>query len=323
MATAAPPLRRRKTIEEALAVSEEPEFRLKREVGALDVVVLGVGVIIGAGIFVLTGVAAATEAGPAIMLSFVLAAIVCAVAALCYTELAAMGPAAGSAYTFSYVTLGEFIAFIIGWDLVLEFTVGASAVSIGFAAYVNATLDQIFGFTLPTAITAPPSEGGVVNVFGILLVLTLVYVLVRGIRITAQVNTAITAATIAVLALVIAVGASEVDPANWSPFFPFGFTGVIGGAALVFFAFIVVAAGILLLRRTEPDRDRPFRTPLVPLVPIAAIILSFVLAATLDPLTWLRFLAWMALGLVVYYFYARKRSTVGLARDAARQPRGS
>ena len=238
MAVAAPPLRRRKTIEEALSVAEEPEFRLKREVNALDVVVFGVGVIIGAGIFVLTGVAAATEAGPAIMLSFVLAAVVCAVAALCYTELAAMVPAAGSAYTFSYVTLGELIAFIIGWDLVLEFTVGAAAVSIGFSAYLNATLDQIFGFTLPTAITAPPGEGGVVNVFGILLVLLLVYVLVRGIRITAQVNAVITVATIAVLLLVIAVGATEIDAGNWSPFFPFGVSGILGGAALVFFAFI-------------------------------------------------------------------------------------
>lgn len=127
------PLRRRKTVEEALAATEEDAFSLRREVGALDLVVFGVGVIIGAGIFVLTGVAAATEAGPAITLSFVLAGLVCVLAALCYAEFATMVPVAGSAYTFSYVTLGEFVAFVIGWDLVLEFTVGAAAVAIGWA----------------------------------------------------------------------------------------------------------------------------------------------------------------------------------------------
>ena len=151
---------RRKTIEESLETTEEEGFRLKRELSALDVLVLGVGVIIGAGIFVLTGVAAATEAGPAIMLSFVLAGVVCALAALCYAEFASMVPVAGSAYTYSYATLGELVAFIIGWDLVLEFTVGAAAVAVGWSGYLNATLDQIFGITLPEADPVRPSEGG-------------------------------------------------------------------------------------------------------------------------------------------------------------------
>jgi APA family basic amino acid/polyamine antiporter len=135
----------RKTVEESLASTEIEGSQLKKELGALDIVVLGVGVIIGAGIFVLTGVAAATEAGPAISLSFVFAAIVCALAALCYAEFASMVPVAGSAYTYSYATLGQLIAFIIGWDLFLEFTVGAAAVAIGWAGQLNATLDQVFG----------------------------------------------------------------------------------------------------------------------------------------------------------------------------------
>jgi APA family basic amino acid/polyamine antiporter len=122
------------------------------------VLVLGVGVIIGAGIFVLTGQAAATEAGPAIMLSFVLAGAICALAAICYSEFASMVPVAGSAYTFSYVTLGELVAFVIGWDLALEFTVGAAAVAVGWSAYLNSTLDQIFGVTLPSELSARPAR---------------------------------------------------------------------------------------------------------------------------------------------------------------------
>jgi basic amino acid/polyamine antiporter, APA family len=459
------PFGRRKTVDEAVATTEEESFRLKKDVGALDVLVLGVGVIIGTGVFVLTGVAAATEAGPGIVLSFVLAAVVCAFAALCYAELAAMVPVAGSAYTFSYVTLGEFIAFVIGWDLVLEFTVGASAVAIGWAGYLNATLDQIFGFTLPTAITAPPGDGGVVNIFGILLVAALALLLIRGIRMTAKVNAIFVAITIGVLLLVVAVGGLEASSANWTPFLPFGWDGIVGGAALVFFAFIgfdivattaeecrkpqrdmpigilgslaittllyvavaavitgmvtykalnseapladafeevgrpwaaalvyagalvaltntalilmlgqsrvafamardrllpkglgetnaehgtphritlltavfvailagltpidvvaelvnigtlfafaLVAAGVLLLRRTDPDRERPFRTPFVPVVPIVAIGLAAWLVTSLEPVTWLRFGGWMLLGLVVYAVYSRRRSVVG------------
>ncbi|MDQ3937590.1 MAG: amino acid permease, partial [Chloroflexota bacterium] len=258
MATAGGVLGPRKTVEECIETSEIEGFRLKRELGALDIVVFGVGVIIGAGIFVLTGVAAATEAGPAVALSFVFAAVVCAFAALCYAEFASMVPVAGSAYTYSYATLGQFIAFIIGWDLFLEFTVGAAAVAIGWSGQLNATLDQIFGITLPQAITAPPSEGGVVNLLGMLLVLALTYLLVRGIRISSRANIVMVVVTIAVLLLIIAVGSTEVSTANWEPFFPFGLAGVVGGAALVFFAFIgfdIVATTAEEAR--EPQRDMP------------------------------------------------------------------
>jgi len=258
MAVAGGVLGPRKTVEECLETTEIEEFRLKKELGALDIVIFGIGVIIGAGIFVLTGVAAATEAGPAIALSFIFAAIVCAFAALCYAEFASMVPVAGSAYTYSYATLGQFIAFIIGWDLFLEFTVGAAAVAIGWSGQLNATLDQIFGVTLPDAITAPPAEGGVVNVLGMLLVLALTYLLVRGIRISSRANIVMVIVTIAVLLLIIAVGATEVSTSNWDPFFPFGAGGIIGGAALVFFAFIgfdIVATTAEEARK--PQRDMP------------------------------------------------------------------
>jgi basic amino acid/polyamine antiporter, APA family len=250
---------RRKTIEESLETAEEEGFRLKRELSALDVLVLGVGVIIGAGIFVLTGQAAATEAGPAIMVSFVLAGVICALAALCYSEFASMVPVAGSAYTFSYVTLGELVAFIIGWDLALEFTVGAAAVAVGWSAYLNATLDQIFGVTLPDWLSGPPSaEGGLINLPAIAIVLAMAYLLVRGIRITAKANIVIVIITLAVLLIVIAVGGPEVDTGNWSPFTPFGWSGVVSGAAVVFFAYVGFDIVATTAEETRnPQRDMP------------------------------------------------------------------
>jgi APA family basic amino acid/polyamine antiporter len=457
----------RKTIDECLASTELETHKLRRNLGTTDVVVLGVGAMIGAGIFVLTGQAAAGEAGPAVTLSFVLAGVVCALAALCYAELAAMVPAAGSAYTYTFATLGQLVAFIIGWDLVLEFTIGASAVAVGFAGYLNALLDQVAGVTLPDAITAPPGEGGTVNVFGIAIVLFVGYLLLRGIGMTAKATAAFVAATLAVLALVLVVGVTDVDAGNWDPYFPFGWSGVVGGAALVFFAYIgfdivattaeetknparsmpigilaslaivtviyvavcavltglapykelggdapiaeafkglgrdwvaaivyvgalaatlktvmllmlgqtrvafamcrdgllperfgrtherfgtphkitlittlvvaamagfvplstlaelvnigtlfafmLVAGGVLYLRATDPERERPFRTPLSPWLPCLAIAGCLYLAGTLPTDTWLRFVVWMVLGLVVYVFYARRSSVVGNA----------
>ena len=221
--------------------------------------VFGVGVIVGAGIFVLTGQAAATEAGPAITLSFVVAAIVCALAGLCYAEFASMVPVAGSAYTFSYVTLGEVLAFAIGWDLVLEFTLGAATVAVGWAGYINSLLDQLLGFTLPESITAPPGDGGTVNLFGAVLVAALTAVLMRGIKLSSRINIAIVIVTIASLLVVIVAGAVEVDTSNWSPYFPFGVVGgVLGGAALVFFAFIGFDIVATAAEETkEPQRDMP------------------------------------------------------------------
>ena len=268
---------RRKDVDEAIAGADEEGFKLKRELGALDVTVLGIGVIIGAGIFVLTGQAAAEEAGPGIALSFVLAGVICVFAALCYAEFAAMVPVAGSAYTFSYATLGELVAFVIGWDLALEFIVGASAVSVGWSAYLNATLDQIFGVTLPASISGPPSaEGGFINLPAIAIVALVAFLLIRGIRITAKANIVITAIIVAVVLLVIVVGGTEVDQDNWSPFLPFGWDGIVGGAAVVFFAYI----GFDIVATTAEETRNPQRDmPIGIIASLAVVTVLYVLVA--------------------------------------------
>src|ERR671939_1455280 len=165
---------RTKSVEQSIRDTEEPEFQLRKALGPIDLTVFGIGVIIGTGLFVLTGVAAANFAGPAISLSYVLSGIACALAALCYAEFASTVPVAGSAYTFSYASLGEFIAWIIGWDLILEFIVGASAVSVGWSGYFGKILKSFFGITLPDTITKAPGAGGVANLpaAGIALLLT-------------------------------------------------------------------------------------------------------------------------------------------------------
>src|SRR5919201_252756 len=152
-----------KTPEQSIRDAESPEFRLRRVLRAVDLLGIGIGAIIGTGIFVLTGVAAATDAGPAIAISFVLSGIACALAALCYAEFASVVPVAGSAYTFSYASLGELLAWIIGWDLILEFIIGAAAVSLGWSQYFSALLGTA-GVTLPGWLTAAPGAGGVANI---------------------------------------------------------------------------------------------------------------------------------------------------------------
>jgi len=266
----------RKTIDETLASTELKTHKLRRNLGTFDVVVLGVGAMVGAGIFVLTGQAAATEAGPSITLSFALAGIVCALSALCYAELAAMVPAAGSAYTYTYATVGQLVAFIIGWDLVLEFTIGASAVAVGFAGYLNALRNQVFGVTLPDAITAPPGDGGSVNIFAIGIVLFVGLLLIRGIGMTAKATITFVAVTILVLLLVLAVGVTEVDSGNWDPYFPFGFSGVVGGAALVFFAYI----GFDIVATTAEECKKPSRTlPIAILGSLGIVTLLYILVS--------------------------------------------
>ena len=461
----------RKTIDETLQATEVEGSRLKRDLGALDVLVLGIGVIIGAGIFVLVGEGAGL-AGPGVVGSFALAAVVCGLAALCYAEFAAMVPAAGSAYTYAYATIGQLVAFIIGWDLVLEFTIGAAAVAVGFAGYLNSFLDQLFGASLPDAIAAPPGDGGSFNLFAVAVVLLVGYLLVRGIRISAKVNIYMVVLTVLVLLVVIAVGATEVDTGNWSPFFPEGWGGVREAAAIIFFAYIgfdivattaeetknpqrdmpigilgslaivtvlymavaaiitgmvpvkeltaeapvadafkdkgkdwvsafiyvgalvailntvmilmlgqsrvffamardrllpgrlaqvhprfgtphiitlitmvvvailaafvplselaklvsigtlfaffLVSLGVLLLRISDPDRERPFRTPLIYVTAPLTMIGCIYLATDLSGATWWRFAVWMVLGLVVYVVYSMRSSAVGSARNPSR-----
>ena len=495
---------RTKSVEQSIRDTEEPEFQLRKALGPLDLTVFGIGVIIGTGLFVLTGKAAANFAGPAVALSFVFSGIACALAALCYAEFASTVPVAGSAYTFSYASLGEFIAWIIGWDLILEFIVGASAVSVGWSGYFGKILQSFFGITLPDAITKAPAAGGILNVPAAGIALLLTAILVIGIRTSSSVNFAITSIKLLVVLAFIVIGIFLINPANWSPFVPpagspvgtvgegggpsllqvltgaqqqsFGFGGIITAAAVVFFAyigfdvvattseearnpqrdlpigiiaslaictvlyvvvsllltamvpynqlngdapladalskagqsflagmisvgilagltsvimilmlgqsrvafamsrdnllplffarihprfrtpyritiltgavvalmaafvdlgslaeltnigtlfaFVLVSIGVIVLRRTAPNLRRAFRTPLVPIVPILATLACLYLMISLPVFTWLRFVVWMVLGLIVYFLYSMRSSRLARregVEEAARE----
>src|SRR4051812_22141532 len=189
---------------EALTERADDESGLKRAVGALDLTALGIGAIIGTGIFVIIGEAIG-DSGPAIVLSFVLAGVTCVFSALSYAELSSTIPVAGSAYTYSYATMGELIAWIIGWDLILEYGVSVAAVAVGWGQYLSDLLDSLFGITLPQAIAAPPGEGGTVNVPAAFLVLAVAALLIAGVRKSARANTVMVAVKLAILGLFIVV----------------------------------------------------------------------------------------------------------------------
>ncbi|HYZ83435.1 MAG TPA: amino acid permease [Bryobacteraceae bacterium] len=491
-------LLRCKNIDTLIAASDDPAKRLRKSLGPWSLTALGVGAVIGAGIFTITGTAAAGEtrtvnsilhapildlllqgvnttstigrpgAGPAISLSFILLAAVCSLAALCYAELASMIPIAGSAYTYAYATLGEIFAWIIGWDLILEYAVSNMAVAVGFSAYFNDILDSLFGFRLPEYLSQPPLVGGqltgaVFNLPALLIIMVLTYILVRGIRESAGANNIMVLVKVAAILIFVFGAAPAVNSANWHPFMPNGFPGVITGAAIVFFAYIgfdsvstaaeecrrpqrdlpfgiimtliictllyvsvslvltgianwqtlgnaapvanalrtlgydgvrrwvgvgaivgmisslmvfqygqariwyamsrdgllprvfsnvhpkfrtphistwvagfavglpagvwdigtfadlsnigtlfafcVVSAGVLVLRRQQPERPRGFRVPFSPFIPVASIACCFVLMMGLPLETWLRFFIWLGIGLVIYFLFGRKHST--------------
>jgi APA family basic amino acid/polyamine antiporter len=461
---------------------EEGAHTLKRSLGAMNLIMLGIGAIIGAGIFVLTGTAAANYAGPAVVLSFILAGLGCLFAGLCYAEFASMIPIAGSAYTYAYATLGEFVAWIIGWDLILEYLFGAATVAVGWSGYFVALLGKM-GLTFSTAFTTAPIRwveeirgfervpGGMLNVPAVVLVLLMTALLVVGIKESAGVNNIIVFIKVAIVFLVIGFGFMFVNSANWEPFIPpaegpgrFGWDGIVRGAGVVFFAyigfdavstaaqeaknpqrdmpigmlgslafctilyilmalvmtglahyteldvahpvsvalskagpglawlnvlvdigataglasvvlvmlmgqprifyamardgllpavfgkvhpkfqtpyvttiltgvvaaaiagifpiqilgelvsigtlfaFLVVSAGVLMLRYKRPELHRPFRTPLVPLVPILGILVCGYLMAGLPWATWERLIIWLVLGLIIYFVYGRRNS---------------
>src|SRR2546421_6495649 len=204
---------RTKTIEQSIADTEEPGHQLRRRLGPLDLTVFGVGVIIGTGIFVLTGKAAGVQAGPAVALSFVFAGIACGLAALCYAEFASTVPVAGSAYTFSYATLGELVAWIIGWDLVLELALGAATVSVGWSGYLNQLLGDL-GIPLPTSIAG---ETATINIPAIFIALAMTGVLMLGIKLSSRVTSVIVAIKLLIVLLVIVVGVFYVKAANYHP----------------------------------------------------------------------------------------------------------
>ncbi len=463
-----------KSLERIKTESEDSEHSLKRTLGPVNLVALGIGAIIGAGLFSLTGIAAAENAGPGVVLSFVVAAIGCAFAGMCYSEFATMIPIAGSAYTYAYATMGELLAWIIGWDLVLEYAVGAATVSVSWSSYVVKLL-HTFGITLPASLTNCPFDPtpGIINLPAVLIICAISLLLIVGIQESARVNGVIVMVKVAIVIIVIAVGFRYVNPANYHPFIPpntgtfgeFGLSGVMRAAAVVFFAFIgfdavstaaqearrpqrdmpigiigslavctilyvlfarvltgmvnykifkgdaspvatvirqfpsevlqitivvgiiagyssvilvmllgqsrvffsmsrdgllpkvfsdvhpklrtpwrcnlifmvfvslfsgflpisrlghmtsigtllafvIVCIGIMVMRRSRPDLPRPYRTPMVPLVPILGILVCCAMMASLDKDTWYRLVIWLVIGLTIYFTYGRHHSNL-------------
>ena len=260
---------------QAEASGETHEATLKRALTATNLVLLGIGAIIGAGIFVLTGTAAANYAGPAIVLSFILAGTGCLFAGLCYAEFASMIPIAGSAYTYSYATLGEFIAWIIGWDLVLEYLFGAATVSVGWSGYFVSFMRSI-GVTMPMEWTQAPfaysaaeglsRTGAVLNIPAIFLIAVLTALLVVGVKESAGFNNIVVAIKVAIIFLVIGFGFSFVNSDNWTPFIPpntgefgqYGWSGIVRGAGVIFFAYIGFdAVSTAAQEAKNPQRDMP------------------------------------------------------------------
>src|SRR5437764_3791437 len=277
-----------------LLAEEAGDQRLRRILGPVQLTALGVGAIIGTGIFILTGVAAHDRTGPALMLSFVLAGIACVFAALCYAEFASMVPVAGSAYTYAYATLGELFAWIIGWDLILEYAVGAATVAHGWSAHFQ-EFTPLFGFKVPDAVRTAPmnycvsagsgcpgqgffSTGSYVDLPAVLITFILTIVLVKGIKESATFNAAMVAIKLVIVFLVIGVGVFYINPANWHPFAPFGYTGIsffghtlfgetaqggeplgmIAGAAIIFFAYIGFdSVSVHSAESKNPARDVP------------------------------------------------------------------
>ncbi len=459
-----------------VAVEEDSGHVLKRCLSAWDLAFLGIGAIIGTGIFVLTGIAAATQSGPAVVLSFIIAGFACAFAALAYAELASSVGGCGSAYGYSYAAFGELIAWIIGWDLLLEYGISVAAVANGWSGYFNNALTAI-GMALPEMLTKAPKLGGVINLPASGIILVLMGLLVMGVKQSAQTNNAMVFVKLITIAVFIAVAVFNVNPANWHPFMPFGWfetlpdgktTGVLAGAAIVFFAyvgfdavstaaeeakdpqrdlpvgivaslafctviyivvsglltgvvsyrdlnvsspvahamtllgfnwasalistgviaglttvmlvlyygltriifamsrdgllspffskvhpktqtpvrvivlcgvvmaliagfmplgdlaelvnigtlaaFVLVCFGVLVLRITKPDLPRPFRTPFSPLFPVLGMLSCGALMGFLPALTWLRFIVWLALGLIVYFAYSMHHSKLAKAK---------
>lgn len=256
---------RRKPLNQLLEEASESEKGLKKTLSASGLVALGVGAIIGAGLFSITGIAAATNAGPAITISFLVAAFGCIFAGLCYAEFSSMIPVAGSAYTYSFATMGEFIAWIIGWDLVLEYAVGAATVSISWSRYLGKFLHG-YGIDLPDSFMLSPFEGGIINVPAVLIVMVMSLILMRGTKESAFVNGIIVLLKVSVVLIFIAVGWQYIRPENYHPYIPdntgdfgaFGFSGIIRAAAIVFFAYIGFdAVSTAAQEAKNPKRDMP------------------------------------------------------------------
>jgi APA family basic amino acid/polyamine antiporter len=290
-------LMRTKSIEQSLRDTQDPEHQLKKELGWLDLMVFGIGVIIGAGIFILTGQAAAKYAGPSVALSFVAAAVACGLAALCYAEFASTVPVAGSAYTFSYATFGELIAWIVGWDLILEFTVGSAALASGFSSYFNNLLK---GTPLELPHQLSSAATGWVDLPAIILVIAIAAVLILGIKLSSLINQVVVAIKLIVVVIVIGAGIGYINTKFYSPFIPpskppggtagasfyntslfqtifsikpgvFGFGGIMSAASVVFFAFI----GFDVVATTAEETKNPQRN--LPIGILGSLVVTTVL----------------------------------------------
>jgi basic amino acid/polyamine antiporter, APA family len=289
---------RTKSIEQSIRDTEEPEFQLRKALGPLDLTLFGIGVIIGTGLFVLTGEAAAGYAGPAVALSYVVGGIVCALAALCYAEFASTVPVAGSAYTFSYASLGEFVAWLIGWDLILEFTLGAATVAKGWSGYFVSVF-EIIGITLPPGLYAA-TEGFSHDFIALIVVALVTTILVLGIRLSSQFNAVITAIKILVTVFIIGFGIFFIKASNLTPFIPppkpggeelqvfllpsivgidtiYGITGIFTAAALVFFAYI----GFDIVATTSEEARNPQRDLPIGILGSLAICTVFYILASI------------------------------------------
>jgi basic amino acid/polyamine antiporter, APA family len=308
-------LLRIKSIDALIAASESPHARLRKSLGLWSLVALGIGSVIGSGIFTFTGTAAAglkfdypsvfkapvldlilngknavgtfgrPGAGPAISLSFILVAIACGFSALCYAELASMIPVAGSAYTYAYATMGEIFAWVIGWDLILEYAVSNMAVAVGFGAYTNDLLDNAFGFHLPAQLSGPvfaagKATGAWFNLPAFLIIMLLTWILVRGVRESANANATLVVIKVTAILLFIFGAAKAVNSANWHPFMPNGFSGVMSGGAIVFFTYIGFDSVSTAAEECEhPQRDMPLGI-LITLVACAVLYAGVALVLT-------------------------------------------
>ncbi|HET7580010.1 MAG TPA: amino acid permease, partial [Bacillales bacterium] len=228
---------RKKSIEELL--KKNGKSKLKKTLGAFDLVLLGVGAIVGTGIFILPGTVAAEHSGPAIVFSFVIAAIVCVLAAMCYSEFSSSVPVTGSAYTYGYIVFGELIAWFVGWALLLEYGLAVAAVATGWSSYLSALLEG-FHIFIPKSISGSfnPADGTYINVPAIFIIFATAFLLTRGVKESTKFNMIMVFIKVGIILLFIGVGLFYVKPANWQPFMPFGINGVISGAALVFFAYL-------------------------------------------------------------------------------------
>src|SRR4051812_4341147 len=265
----------RKSMDAIMKTGDTEGHQLAKTLGPVSITSMGIGAIIGAGIFVLTGTAAAHYAGPAIMLSFVLAGIACAFVGLCYSELSAMIPVCGSTYTYTYATLGEIFAWIIGWDLILEYAMGAATVAVGWSGYVVSLLHN-FGISIPPTLAAAPgtvikladgtTSTTLFNLPAVVIIAALTAMLVLGTKESSRLNNIMVAIKLTVVVAFIVLGASYVNSANWHPLIPdntgtfgsYGYSGILRGAGVVFFAFIGFDAVSTAAQEAErPQRDMP------------------------------------------------------------------